>query len=129
MPRPRCLRKVGLNVEIKGLKPVGLPLYAVEKAILGYDEVEALRLADLEGLYQEQAAESMGVSRPTFSRILSQARRKLAAALIHETAIFVGPSPATVLEGVGMRCPVHGGARRRGRWCSCAGEERGGNDP
>lgn len=46
------------------------------------DEYEALRLADLEGLYQEQAAERMGVSRPTFGRILSSAHRKVAEALV-----------------------------------------------
>ena len=46
------------------------------------DELEAVRLADLEGLYQEQAARRMGVSRPTFGRILDCARRKIAQALV-----------------------------------------------
>ena len=52
-------------------------------------EVEALRLADLEGLYQEQAAERMRISRSTFARIVSTARRKTAEALIHGKALLI----------------------------------------
>jgi hypothetical protein len=51
--------------------------------VLTLDEFEAIRLADLEGLYQEQAAERMSVSRPTFGRILASAHRKVAEALAH----------------------------------------------
>jgi predicted DNA-binding protein (UPF0251 family) len=51
--------------------------------VLTLDEFEAIRLADLEGLYQEQAAERMSVSRPTFGRILVAAHRKVAEALVH----------------------------------------------
>jgi predicted DNA-binding protein (UPF0251 family) len=54
----------------------------LEAVQLGWDELEALRLADLEGLYQEAAAEQMGVSRPTFGRLLEQARFKVADALL-----------------------------------------------
>jgi hypothetical protein len=51
------------------------------------DELEALRLADFEGLYQEEAAAKMKISRPTFSRVVEQARRKVATALIQGKAL------------------------------------------
>jgi len=54
------------------------------------DEFEAIRLADLDGLYQEKAAEQMNVSRPTFSRIVESAHRKLADALVHGKALVIG---------------------------------------
>lgn len=68
-------------------KPAGVPACALEQVTLTLDEVEALRLADLNGLYQEQAAAQMKISRPTFSRIIEEARRKVADALIHGKAL------------------------------------------
>jgi predicted DNA-binding protein (UPF0251 family) len=59
----------------------------LEEVVLTLDEFEALRLADMEGMYQEQAAGKMNVSRPTFSRIVEQARRKVATALIQGKAL------------------------------------------
>lgn len=60
-----------------------------QEVILTLDEFEALRLADLEGLYQEEAAQRMGVSRPTFGRILGVAHRKVAEALILGKALRI----------------------------------------
>lgn len=54
---------------------------------LAPDELEAVRLTDLEGMYQEQAAEQMRVSRQTLGNILKRARRKIAGALIEGQAI------------------------------------------
>jgi predicted DNA-binding protein (UPF0251 family) len=51
------------------------------------EELEALRLADLEGLYQEEAAQRMGISRATFQRILSHAHRQVALALVEGQAL------------------------------------------
>jgi uncharacterized protein len=124
MPRPKCPRRVIDGGEIRGLKPVGVPMRALANLSIGRDEVEALRLSDIEGLYHEEAAERMGVSRATFSRIVSEARRKLATALIEQKAILTGPSPAAVAaDGLERSCPVHGGLRRRGRWCRCGAED------
>ncbi len=53
------------------------------------DEMEAIRLSDYEGLYQQDAAEKMGISRTTFSRILESAHRKIADALLHTKAISI----------------------------------------
>jgi hypothetical protein len=63
--------------------PAGIPAPERIEIVLSLDEFEAIRLADLEGLYQEQAAERMSVSRPTFGRILAAAHRKVAEALAH----------------------------------------------
>jgi predicted DNA-binding protein (UPF0251 family) len=87
MPRPCCLRHIGFRPNAGLFKPAGVPACALEEVTLSLDELEALRLADLNGLYQEQAAEQMKVSRPTFSRIVEQGRRKVADALIHGKAL------------------------------------------
>jgi predicted DNA-binding protein (UPF0251 family) len=83
MPRPCCLRHIACKPRAGLFMPAGVPACTVEEVTLTLDEVEALRLADLNGLYQEQAAEKMKISRPTFSRVVEEARRKVADALIH----------------------------------------------
>ena len=70
-------------------KPRGIPLVQLEEVCLSLDELEAVRLADYEGLYHEQAAERMTISRPTFGRILGGARRKLAEALLEGKALRI----------------------------------------
>jgi len=70
-------------------KPAGLPTRALEEVVLGLDGAEAIRLADLEGLYQEAAARRMGVSRQTFGRILEEAHRVVADAIINGKALRI----------------------------------------
>ena len=53
------------------------------------DELEAIRLADVEGLSQTEAAEMMGISQPTFHRILKEARRKIGRAIIEGLRIKI----------------------------------------
>jgi len=75
------------------------------------DEFEAMRLADLDGLYQEQAAEQMNVSRTTFSRIIDSAHRKTADALVHGKALRIEGGPVQV---AGRRCcSMHDDERKR----------------
>jgi predicted DNA-binding protein (UPF0251 family) len=62
---------------------------AVDRVLLTIDEVEALRLADFNGLGQEAAAKTMNISRATFGRIATQARRKVADALVHGKGICI----------------------------------------
>jgi len=88
MPR-RIRRRIRGKFHHNCFKPCGIPARDLEFEILSKDEIEAIRLADFEGLYQEDAAKEMEVSRPTFSRILSSARKKIANALINGKAIEI----------------------------------------
>jgi uncharacterized protein len=76
MARPRQCRRVGSMPESNYFNPRGVPLSALAEVILTVDEFEAIRLADLEDLYQEQAAEMMNVSRQTLGRIIESAHKK-----------------------------------------------------
>lgn len=67
---------------------------ASPEVVLGLDEFEALRLADHLGLYQEAGALRMGISRPTFARILDEARHKLALVLVEGRALRIEGGPA-----------------------------------
>jgi predicted DNA-binding protein (UPF0251 family)/predicted Fe-Mo cluster-binding NifX family protein len=87
MPRPVSERYLGSRIPSRVMKPAGIPARELEVVTLGLDEAEALRLADLEGLYQAAAARSMGVSRPTFGRIVEAARRKVADAVLNGKAL------------------------------------------
>lgn len=98
MPRPFCPRRISGRPAAALFKPVGVPLRALEEVVLTLDEFEALRLADLEGLYQEQAAARMNVSRPTFSRVLDAAHRKLADALVHGKAMRFEGGPVELAK-------------------------------
>ena len=98
MPRPCCLRHVDFRPCAVYFKPAGIPVHMLEEVVLTLDELESLRLADLNGLYQEQAAEEMKISRPTFSRVVEQARRKVADALIHGKALRL-EGGAVVMKG------------------------------
>jgi len=95
MPRPKNPRRVAAGPVATYYKPRGIPMSALEEVGVDLDEFEALRLADLNGLYQRQAAEAMGVSRQTFARILESARHKVAEALVGGKALRIeGLEPA-----------------------------------
>ena len=89
MARPRNCRRVGSMPESNYFKPRGIPLSVLEEVILTVDEFEAIKLADLENLYQEQAAEKMNVSRQTFGRIIDSAHKKVADALVKGKALKI----------------------------------------
>jgi predicted DNA-binding protein (UPF0251 family) len=112
VPRPFCRRRVAGQPEASVFKPIGVPLRDLQEVVMTLDEFEALRLADLEGLYQQQAAEQMGVSRPTFSRIVDAAHRKLADALVHGKALRIEGGPV-VRHGRRRCCRLHDRRRRR----------------
>lgn len=89
MVRPRKDRLVTYNPNVCYFKPRGIPMLDLEETHLAIDELEALRLADLVGLSHEEAGQKMGVSRATFGRIVQQARRRVADALIKGKAIKI----------------------------------------
>ncbi len=89
MPRPPKWRHVESMPEYNYFKPAGVPIKELEEIILNIEELEAIRLKDGEGYEQETCAERMKVSRPTFQRILSSARKKVTEALIKGKAIKI----------------------------------------
>ncbi|HQK52440.1 MAG TPA: DUF134 domain-containing protein [Myxococcota bacterium] len=89
MARPKNPRRLAAGPAATYFKPRGIPMSALEEVSLDLDEFEAIRLADLEGMYQQQAAEAMGVSRQTFARVIESGRRKVADALVHGKALRI----------------------------------------
>lgn len=89
MPRHRQHRRVASAPTATFFKPQGVPLREADAVVLPVEGLEALRLADLEGLCAEAAAEAMGVSRHTFGRVLAEARRAAATALVGGLALRI----------------------------------------
>jgi predicted DNA-binding protein (UPF0251 family) len=90
MPRPRKNRWICCEPDVTFFKPRGIPLTELEEVRLKVDELEAIRLKDLEGLEQEQSAAKMGISQPTLHRILLSAHTKTADALVNGKALRIG---------------------------------------
>jgi uncharacterized protein len=103
MPRPPIERAVAGVPRITLFKPAGVPARELEQLQLGVDELEAIRLVDLEGLSHVQAAEVMGVSRQTVGRVLERGRARVAEALVGGKAILIGGGQYRV-EPLRMRC-------------------------
>jgi len=89
LPRPRKCRLVQQPPVAVFYKPQGVPMRALRGVVLPVEGLEALRLVDMEGMDQETAAGRMGVSRPTLSRVLAQARATVARALVNGWAIRI----------------------------------------
>lgn len=87
MARPIKCRRVACDVTASYFKPQGIPLCELDEVRLELDELEALRLADAEGLYQADAAARMGISRQTFGNIIARAHKKVASALLQGKAL------------------------------------------
>ncbi|HEY33100.1 MAG TPA: DUF134 domain-containing protein [Dehalococcoidia bacterium] len=89
MPRPQKCRRVAFLPQTTYFKPTGVPLRVLDEIVLSVEEAEAIRLKDLEGLEQEKGAERMNISRPTFQRVLTSARQKIANALLNGKAMRI----------------------------------------
>ena len=89
MPRPKKWRCVNCHPCAPYFKPIGGGATKAREVFLSLDEVEALRLADLEGKYHTEAASEMKISRGTFGRIVNEARRKVAEAIIGGRALRI----------------------------------------
>ena len=100
MTRPKSPRLINSIPRVSWFKPAGVKLQFLDEIELSLDEVEALRLADFEGHYQELVAEKMNISRQTVGRILTRAHKKIAEALVQGKAIR--------LEGGQIRCEGDG---------------------
>lgn len=88
-PRPIKPRRVSFDPNVTYFKPRAIPLSMLEEIDLKVDELEALRLCDLENLEQKEAAKKMKISQSTLNRILTSARKKVARALIEGRAIKI----------------------------------------
>lgn len=121
MPRPPKWRMVEQIPSCTYFKPAGVPLRELSEVCLYVEELEALRLKDLNCLDQEACAERMNIARTTFQRILCSARAKVAEALVAGKAIRVEGGNYAI---AGMSYPMtegnnqkrHGRCRRRAGW-------------
>lgn len=107
MPRPRKHRRIGFDPSFNEFGPTGGPCHD-EVIILKLEEVEAIRLMDLEGLDQQGCADQMGIGRTTLQRIYKDARRKVADSLINGKRLII-ENQMEPGKGGGQR-------RRRGQW-------------
>jgi predicted DNA-binding protein (UPF0251 family) len=104
MPRPQRFRRVAGRSGNAVYKPAGVPQSSLREIVLTLDELEALRLADAEGLYQDEAAAHMDVSRATFGRIVASARKKTATALTTGAALRIEGGNVTMTETRNFTC-------------------------
>lgn len=89
MGRQPLRRRVDNLPQVTYFKPAGIPMAHLQEVRLSIEEAEAIRLKDIEGLEQDNCAQKMKVSRPTFARILLSARKKIADALLNGKAIRI----------------------------------------
>ena len=89
MSRPCRCRRIRCNPEANYFKPCGIPLRMLKEVNLTLDELEAVRLADWKGLYQEDAAKKMSISRQTFGNIINSAHKKIADVLLNAKALKI----------------------------------------
>lgn len=98
MPRPRCKSNIGFFPQVTYFKPAGVRLGEIEEVVLHHDELEAIRLKDLLGIPQEEAAKQMNVSQPTFHRLLLSAHEKMAHAVVNGKALRIEGGNVTIDE-------------------------------
>ncbi|NWF96449.1 MAG: DUF134 domain-containing protein [Candidatus Thorarchaeota archaeon] len=101
MPRRKMHRLVEGEPPVSIFKPAGVPARELEEILLEVDEFEAIRLADHIGLDQREACEAMNVSQPTFNRILSSARRKIATAIVKGCVLRIEGGNYVLRDGSG----------------------------
>lgn len=112
MPRPHKPRRVSTMPRYTYFKPTGIPMPLLDEVVLTVDEVEAVRLKDLEKLEQQECAARMNVAQSTLQRILVSAREKIARSLIEGKALRIHGGPfALEDEPICPRCR----RRRMGR--------------
>lgn len=89
MPRPKRMRLTQFEPRVTYFKPRGIPLRELAEVVLLPDELEAIKLHDVDGLPHIAAAKKMAISQPTFSRILNGAYKKITQALVLGKAIRI----------------------------------------
>jgi predicted DNA-binding protein (UPF0251 family) len=115
MARPKKKRKIRCNPASYYFKPRGISLIDLDEIELAQDELEAIRLADLNGLFQEDAAAKMLVSRTTFGRIIDRAHQKIADAIINGKAIRISDRLPKSINNKSKQGCSHCGRRSNAR--------------
>lgn len=87
--RPRLVKRVRFNPDVRYFKPQGIPLRELEEVSLSREETEALRLKNIANYDQTKCADKMNTSQSTFQRILSEAYKKISIALVEGRAIKI----------------------------------------
>lgn len=117
MARPNKVKFIDFEPSVVYFKPQGVPLNELENVDLTYEELEAIRLFDLENLNQIESAEKMGIHQSTFQRVISKARQKISNALVNGKAIKIigGNYKMPNRDGTGPLGGGFGRARDLGR--------------
>jgi len=102
MPRRKRHRLVTKEPPVSVYKPAGIPAMELEEILITIDEFEALRLADFEGLSQRDASTAMQISQPTFNRVLSSARHKVASGLVQGFVLRIEGGRYRLADGTGI---------------------------
>ena len=89
MPRPRMRRNINFQPQSVFFKPRGVPMADLDIIVLTHEEMEALKLRNINGLDQTEAAVKMNTSQSTFQRILTSAYQKISEALVNGKAIEI----------------------------------------
>jgi len=121
MARPRRIRRISFQPDVTYFKPAGVPMVNLKESSLSFDELEAIRLMDSEGLDQTQSAKKMKISQSTLSRLLREGRKKLADAIIQGNALKIqgGNFKMAMPRGRGLgRGRGFGGGGRMGRFAA-----------
>ena len=103
MPRPRLCRRIESAPNVVYFKPAGTPLIELEEIIISFEEYEAIRLKDLQGMEQGDAAVKMGISQPTFHRLILAARKKIAEAVVDGKALRIDGGSYKIVRQRRMR--------------------------
>ncbi|MBN2695850.1 DUF134 domain-containing protein [bacterium] len=89
MPRRKRCRKLHSPPLYQGFKPKGVPARLIKKVTLHLEEYEAVKLADYDGLEHEEASLKMEISRSVFTRMLQDARKKIATAIVEGLELVI----------------------------------------
>jgi len=118
MTRPCKCRRISGQPRSFLFKPCGVPFRELHETRLTLDELEAIRLADLQDLYQEEAAQRMGVSRQTFGNIIRSAHGKIADALVNAKSLKIAGG-VVQLDAQRYRC-----GRCRTHWATSSDQDK-----
>jgi predicted DNA-binding protein (UPF0251 family)/predicted Fe-Mo cluster-binding NifX family protein len=120
MTRPNNPRRVSFLAQVVYFKPAGVKMTDLDEVVLGNDELEAIRLKDLLGMSQAEAAREMHISQPTFHRLVLTARQKIADAFVNGKAVRIDGGNINVDDDFSQPCQWR---KRWGCKAKAAGEE------